>query len=188
MLLCLFIHPVIAPGAESSRQANGRQIARTSDQRPRGTLKERESHLRTCRRGSPQLSVAAVPPEGCLSSIPPAAHWGQLWRHRALPHTGLGTGCDGHWVLRGWTGCDFSNDGETEAGRAVEVAGVWALSWEALLLFSARRVIAGAEPGWKQRWPQPEQIAGPPARLGKCPPCWAALAAAPRRGTGPGCP
>lgn len=37
MLLCLFIHPEIAPGADSSRQANSRQIARASDRRPRGT-------------------------------------------------------------------------------------------------------------------------------------------------------
>lgn len=48
MLLCLFIHPAIAPGADSSRQANNRQIAHTSDQRPRGTLQKE---------GNPSLHV-----------------------------------------------------------------------------------------------------------------------------------
>lgn len=69
--------------------------------------------------------------------MPPTAHQGRPLRRRGSPpfaRLGIAPATMGTGSCKAGGGCDLSSDGETEAGRAAEVAGVKASAREALLL------------------------------------------------------
>lgn len=87
--------------------------------------------------GQPPAPGGCSDPGVPAGSVPPTAHQGRPLRWCGSPpshQAGHCTSYDGHRLLQGRGGCDLSSDGETEAGRAVEVAGVKASVRAVLLL------------------------------------------------------
>jgi len=161
------------------------------------------------------LQGQPLAPGGCgdtgapAGSIPPAEHRGRLLRQCGSPPS---CRVGSHEATEG---CTSTGDGETEAGRAVEVApwvcghagaraSVWGV-WLPRCLGKASyslRLSQGSQqhrlqperPFWGEDSRNPggvtsgEQLAGTPSLLpvlGKRPPCWGTLTAALGRGHGP---